>query len=332
MRGKTVLPCRPRRDAKERRCPHGRDISCPIRHVEADPRLGRPMCAEDYDYKAAVLFNAYASALWRRFVTYLPRQLARLSGVTGLPRGRLSHPVRQGRGIPGTRGHPLPRRDPARCHTEDYPPPPPGYTAALLAEAIGQAANAVTFTTGPAGPAIRLGFGPRTDTRIVRGAAICRYRAGPGRPGRRELHRQVRDQGPRAPGVPDTIGSGTWSRSRPCAARPITSGWSPSPGSSAARARPANRGFGSGPTSSASAATSLLNPAATRSPSASSAPNAPPAAASKTTRTANATHGTALSTRNRPRPQDLELRGTGYNPATPAAELAIESAVRARGR
>jgi hypothetical protein len=40
MRGKTVLPCRPRRDAKTRRCPHGRDVSCPTRHVEGDPRLG----------------------------------------------------------------------------------------------------------------------------------------------------------------------------------------------------------------------------------------------------------------------------------------------------
>ena len=44
MRGKTVLPCRPRRDANDRRCPHGRDISCPVRHAEHDPRLGRPMC------------------------------------------------------------------------------------------------------------------------------------------------------------------------------------------------------------------------------------------------------------------------------------------------
>ncbi len=37
MRGKTVLPCRPRRDHKQRRCPHGRDISCPRRHPEDDP-------------------------------------------------------------------------------------------------------------------------------------------------------------------------------------------------------------------------------------------------------------------------------------------------------
>jgi hypothetical protein len=62
MRGKTVLPCRPRRDANTRRCPHGRDISCPTRHVEADPRLGQPMCPDCYAYEAAVLFNARAAS------------------------------------------------------------------------------------------------------------------------------------------------------------------------------------------------------------------------------------------------------------------------------
>jgi len=82
MRGKTVLPCRPRRDHKERRCPHGRDIACPRRHNEADPRLGWPLCADCYDYEAAVLFNTYAGKLWRRFTTYLPRHLARRAGLT----------------------------------------------------------------------------------------------------------------------------------------------------------------------------------------------------------------------------------------------------------
>ena len=43
MRGTTVLACRPRRDAHARRCPHGRDISCPTRHRENDPRLGQPL-------------------------------------------------------------------------------------------------------------------------------------------------------------------------------------------------------------------------------------------------------------------------------------------------
>ena len=90
LRGKTVLPCRSRRDANSRRCPHGRDISCPTRHVEGDPRLGQPMCPGCYDYEAAVLFNAYAADLWRRFVTYLPRHLARLAGVTQKSFGRSS--------------------------------------------------------------------------------------------------------------------------------------------------------------------------------------------------------------------------------------------------
>jgi hypothetical protein len=75
-------PCRPRRDANARRCPHGRDISCPTRHVEADPRLGQPMCSDCYNHELAVLFNAYAAGLWRRSTTYLPRHLVRLAGVT----------------------------------------------------------------------------------------------------------------------------------------------------------------------------------------------------------------------------------------------------------
>ena len=46
----------------------------------------------------AVLFNAYAGDLWRRFTTYLPRHLARLSGrqPQRTPRGA-PHPLRQGR-------------------------------------------------------------------------------------------------------------------------------------------------------------------------------------------------------------------------------------------
>jgi hypothetical protein len=49
LRGKTVLPCRPRRDAAKRACPYGRDISCPTRHVDERrwPRRARtvpPAC------------------------------------------------------------------------------------------------------------------------------------------------------------------------------------------------------------------------------------------------------------------------------------------------
>jgi len=165
MRGKTVLPCRPRRDAHARRCPHGHDISCPTRHVEDDPRLGQPLCFDCYDYEAAVLFNAYAGDLWRRFTTYLPRQLARLAGVTQKELGAVLR-IRyvkvaeyQARGV--VHFHAVIRLD---APGDDYQPPPARYTAALLCDAIGQAAT-VTVVTGSG---VRLGFGAQTDARAIR--------------------------------------------------------------------------------------------------------------------------------------------------------------------
>jgi hypothetical protein len=169
MRGKTVLPCRPRRDAKERRCPHGHDISCPVRHVEDDPRLGRPLCPDCYDYEAAVLFNLHAGDLWRRFTTYLPRHLARLARVTG-KQLRAELRIRyvkvaeyQARGI--VHFHAVIRLD---APGEDYAPPPARYTATMLCDAIALAAAVVRIDapTGR-GPDIRLGFGPQVDARPV---------------------------------------------------------------------------------------------------------------------------------------------------------------------
>ena len=169
MRGKTVLPCRPRRDRDDRRCPHGRDISCPVRHAEHDPRLGRPMCPDCYDYEAAVLFNLHAAALWRRFTTYLPRHLARLAGVT---RKTLKAELRiryvkvaeyQARGV--IHFHAVIRLD-ARTK-EGFTPPPARYTAALLCDAIALAAKAVRITVPGSGPDIRLRFGRELDTRPI---------------------------------------------------------------------------------------------------------------------------------------------------------------------
>ena len=82
------LACRPRRDAQHRRCPHGRELSCPRRHHEDDPRLGTPQCPDCYDYTGHALFNALAPELWRRFIIYLPRQLARLAGISQDQLGR----------------------------------------------------------------------------------------------------------------------------------------------------------------------------------------------------------------------------------------------------
>ncbi|GLY83348.1 replication initiator [Actinoallomurus iriomotensis] len=74
-----ILPCRPRRGAGL--CPHGASLSCTIRHDEAEPCLGEPLCLDCYDYTASVLFNAYAPELWRRFVLAFRRRLAKSAGL-----------------------------------------------------------------------------------------------------------------------------------------------------------------------------------------------------------------------------------------------------------
>ncbi len=168
MRGKTVLPCRPRRDRNERRCPHGRDISCAKRHTDGDPRLGRPLCRDCYDYTAAVAFNAGAGELWRRFTTYLPRHLARLAGLTQ-KQLRAACSVRyvkvaeyQARGV--IHFHAIIRLD---APGDTCQPPPPRFSADLLADAIRQAAAAVTVIPGD-GPPVVLRFGDQIDPRPIR--------------------------------------------------------------------------------------------------------------------------------------------------------------------
>ncbi len=174
MRGTTVLPCRPRRDARQRRCPHGRDISCHRRHGDHDPLLGRALCGDCYDYTAAVLFNNHAGELWRRFTTYLPRYLARRCGFTqkqfqGAVRVRYVKVAEyQARGV--VHFHAVIRLD---APGDDYHPPPRWLGADLLADAITASAAAVSITTRPSGdtpgvPVLRLRFGDQADARIIR--------------------------------------------------------------------------------------------------------------------------------------------------------------------
>ena len=49
--------CRPRR--KTTSCPHGRSLACFARHGADDPLVGEPLCAECFDYRGAVLWNAH---------------------------------------------------------------------------------------------------------------------------------------------------------------------------------------------------------------------------------------------------------------------------------
>ncbi|WP_060890695.1 replication initiator [Streptomyces europaeiscabiei] len=62
--------------------PNGGRCRCGGAHPEDDPALGTPLDPDRYDYRAAVLWNAHAGALWARFTTYLRQQLASRAGLT----------------------------------------------------------------------------------------------------------------------------------------------------------------------------------------------------------------------------------------------------------
>jgi hypothetical protein len=163
-----LLRCRPRRGNPA--CPHGICMSCTDKHAPDDDRLGEPLCAECYDYTGSVLFNAYASEMWRRFTITLRRTLARQAGLTNKA---LAAQVRvsyakvaeyQRRGV--VHFHAVIRLDgsagPATA-------PPAWATVALLTAAIDQAVRAVTVVTPAAlGVAVRsLAWGREHDTRPI---------------------------------------------------------------------------------------------------------------------------------------------------------------------
>jgi hypothetical protein len=169
-----VLPCRPRRDANKRVCPHGRDISCNVRHCPDDPRLGRPMCPDCYDYDRAVIFNAGAPEVWRRFVTYLPRHLARVAGIRVKDCRELVKPrfvkvcEYQARGV--IHYHAVIRLDANVKDETAFAHPGPFWTAEHLKTAVElAAAQASALCPVPAlGRSALVRFGPQTDVRVVR--------------------------------------------------------------------------------------------------------------------------------------------------------------------
>src|SRR6201996_9614193 len=173
-----VRPCRPRRDASKRVCPHGRDISCPVRHCRDDFRVAQPLCSDCFDYEGAVVFNAGAPKLWQRFVTYFPRHLAR---VAGLRVGECRELVKprfckvteyQVRGV--VHYHAVIRLD-ANIKGDEtaFVHPGPEWSAELLAEAVKGAAKQASalFPVGNTGRSLLLRFGAESgfaDTRIIR--------------------------------------------------------------------------------------------------------------------------------------------------------------------
>jgi Replication initiator protein, pSAM2 len=163
-----LLRCRPRR--RSRTCLHGRRMSCGVKHTRDDTRLGEPLCPDCYDYSGAVLFNALAPELWRRFTISLRRALARQAGLTNKA---LAAQVRvsyakvaeyQRRGV--VHFHAIIRLDGRAGPTTA---PPAWATLALLTAAIDQAARSVNFQTAaaPGVPARTLAWGRELDTRPI---------------------------------------------------------------------------------------------------------------------------------------------------------------------
>lgn len=139
--------CRPRRDAAV--CEHGVRMSCGAVHDEDDPRLGEPLCLECFDHDGAVAWNNALGELWRRTTIYLPRRLARRADMTqerlkGLVRVRyVKVSEYQRRGL--VHVHAVMRLDRAMpaYRADEIKPPPPGFSAELLEDAIRDTAGEV---------------------------------------------------------------------------------------------------------------------------------------------------------------------------------------------
>jgi len=183
-RGGTVHPCHPGKLGDH--CAHGRRRACWHRHDGDDPILGEPVCADCFDYDGAVVWNALAPELWRRTTIYLRRVLARLVGVSRAELGRrvvvsyLKVAEFQRRGL--VHYHAVIRLDGHDQSAEPGPvAPPDGFTVEMLAQAIREAASAVTaplplplaLASGGAGGGwvgprlIRFGWGEQLDLRVL---------------------------------------------------------------------------------------------------------------------------------------------------------------------
>src|SRR5690606_11081746 len=149
-------------------CPHGRPASCTVRHSEGDPRLGQPICPDCFDYAGAVLWNAHAPELWRRFTLAFRRHIARSAGL------RVAD-LREVLTVSFAKVAEYQRRGLVHFHAVirlDGPggpanPPPAWATLDLLKVATDHAAGAVTVTTPAAGgvPAMTHAWGSQIDVR-----------------------------------------------------------------------------------------------------------------------------------------------------------------------
>ncbi|SEO22241.1 replication initiator [Actinacidiphila rubida] len=145
---------------------------CGTAHPADAPELGTPLNPDTYDYEAAVLWNAYAGALWRRFSIYLRREIAKRAGLSQRAfrdHARVSFAkVAEYQKRGAVHFHAVIRLDGPDGGTTQ---PPAWATADLLTDAIRAAASAACVT-GPTidGRPHTFAFGRQLDVRTIRGA------------------------------------------------------------------------------------------------------------------------------------------------------------------
>ncbi|WP_275677660.1 replication initiator [Streptomyces sp. MUM 136J] len=150
----------------------GRACRCGTHHAQDDDALGTPLDPDTYDYEAAVLWNAHAGALWRRFSIYLRREVAKRAGLT-------QRAFRNHARVSFAKVAEYQKRGSVHFHAVirlDGPeggdtPPPAWATGELLADAI-RAATRAARVDGPEldGRAHTFTFGRQLDVRTIRSA------------------------------------------------------------------------------------------------------------------------------------------------------------------
>ncbi|MFD5845583.1 replication initiator protein RepSA [Streptomyces chartreusis] len=154
---------------------------CGTLHPENAPELGTPLNPRTYDYAGAVLWNNYASDLWRYFTIYLRREIAKRAGLTqkaALEQSRVSFgKVAEYQKRGAVHFHAVIRFD----GPEGPDSPPPAWaTLDLLTDAIRAAAGRVEVDVPPARyqpdpdqpahiePARTLRWGTKLDVQPIR--------------------------------------------------------------------------------------------------------------------------------------------------------------------
>ncbi|WP_432174572.1 replication initiator [Streptomyces sp. Tue6028] len=149
-----------------------RACRCGLLHGADDESLGAPLDPVTYDYEGAVLWNAHAGMLWRRFSIYLRREIAKRAGLTqrDFPDcARVSFAkVAEFQKRGAVHFHAVIRIDGPDGGSSE----PPGWaTTELLADAIASATAKATVL-GPVldGRAHLFAFGEQLDIRPIRSA------------------------------------------------------------------------------------------------------------------------------------------------------------------